>query len=143
MIFWVAMTAGAQSAGTTLYVAAKTVEVKNSSGFFARVLGTLSLGETVTLQQNQGKWVVIRSTSGLQGWAPADAFSTRRVSQSGAGVSASEFALAGKGFSDDLESLLRSSGELNYSGVDAMESRVISLEELRTFLRDGRLAGGE
>ena len=137
-----AMPAAAQNSGTTLYVAAKTVEVKDSSGLFARVLGTLALGEAVTLQQNQGKWVIIRGASGLQGWAPADAFSTRRVS-SGSSVSASEFALAGKGFTDDLEKTLRSSGEVNYSRVDAMEKNTVSPEELKAFLREGRLAGGD
>ena len=143
MVFAVVMSAGAQSSGTTLYVSAKTVEVKASSGAFARVLGTFVLGEAVTLQQNQGKWVVVRGASGLQGWAPADAFSARRVLSSGSGVSASEFALAGKGFSDDLEKILRSSGEIDYSGVDVMEKRIVSPEELRVFLREGRLAEGE
>jgi len=143
MIFWVVMSAGAQNTPSTLYVAAKSVEVKSSSGIFGRVLGTLAFGEAVTLQQNQGKWVSVRNASGLQGWAQADAFSTRRMFSSGSGVSASEFALAGKGFSGDLEKILRSSGEVDYSAVDAMEKRNISPEELQAFLREGRLAEGE
>ena len=143
IIISTAIIISAQSAVTTLYVAAKTVDVKASSGPFARVLGTLTLGEAVTLQQNQGKWVVVRSTAGLQGWAPADAFSSRRVLQSGSGVSATEFALAGKGFNNDLEKVLSSSREFDYSGVDAMERRKITPEELRGFLREGRLAEGE
>ena len=143
MVFLAAMTAGAQSTGTTLYVAAKTVEIKDSSGFFARVLGTLSLGEAVTVQQSQGKWLVVRSASGLQGWALAEVFSTRRTLVSGSGVTASEFALAGKGFTGDLETILVSSGEVDYSGVNAMEGRTVTPEELRVFLREGRLAEGE
>ena len=143
MVLCAVMSAGAQSSGTTLYVAAKSVDVKSSSGFFAGALGTLALGEAVTLQQNQGKWIAVRSASGLQGWALADAFSTRRVLSSGSGVSASEFALAGKGFTGDLEKILRSSGELSYTGVDAMEKRSVSPEDLKAFLKEGRLAEGE
>jgi len=143
MVFFAVMSAGAQSSGTTLYVAAKSVEIKSSSGFFAGVLGTLTLGEAVSLQQNQGKWIVVRSASGLQGWAMADAFSTRRLLPAGSGVSASEFALAGKGFSGDLEKTLSSSGDVDYKPVDAMEKRSVSPEELRVFLKEGRLAGGE
>ena len=143
IVFLIAAALSAQNIGTTLYVSTKTVEVKDSSGFFSRVLGTLALGDTVTVQQNQGKWLVIRSASGLQGWALADAFSTRRILQSGSGVSATEFALAGKGFSSNLENTLRSSGEVDYSRVDAMEGRIVSPEELRAFLREGRLAEGD
>jgi len=131
----------------TLYVSVKTVDLKASSGFFAGVLGTLALGDTVTVQQTQGKWLVVRSASGLQGWAPADAFSARRSFQSGSGVSATEFALAGKGFNNDLEKILLSTDKptdkIDYSKVDAMERRILSQEEIRSFLREGRLAGGE
>ena len=133
----------AQSTAPALYVTVKTVEVKASFGFFSRVLGTLAFGDTVTVQQSQGKWLVVRSASGLQGWAPADAFSTRRIISGGSSVSASEFALAGKGFNDDLEKVLRSSGDIDYKGVDAMEKRKIAPEELRIFLKEGRLAEGE
>ena len=143
IIFLSAMVLSAQSSVNTLYVAVKTVEVKASSGFFAGVLGTLNFGDAVTLQQSQGKWIVIRNASGLQGWAPADAFSARRVLPSGSGVSATEFALAGKGFSSDLEKVLVSSGAHDYSGVDAMEKRTVSAVDLRTFLKEGRLTGGE
>jgi len=132
-----------QSPGTTLYVAARTVQVKSSSGFFAGVRGTLSIGDTVTLQQNQGKWFVIRNESGLEGWAPADAFSTRRIVNTGQSVSASEFALAGKGFNNDLEKVLTSSGDFDFSRVDAMERRTVAPDELRAFLTEGRLAMGE
>jgi len=143
MIFWVAITAGAQSFGSTLYVSANTVTVRTSSGFFSSVLGTLGLGEAVTVQQNQGRWLVVRNAAGLQGWAPADAFSTRRrVPQSGSNVTVTEFALAGKGFTSDLEEILRADGELDFSVVDTMERRTISPEELRAFLREGRLAEG-
>ena len=143
IIFLTAAALGAQNSVTTLYVAAKTVELKASSGFFTRVLGTLSLGDAVTVQQSKGKWLVVRSASGLEGWASADAFSTRRVLQTGSGLSASEFTLAGKGFTDDLEKILSSSGGFDYSRVDAMERRIVSPEELRVFLREGRLAEGE
>ena len=143
LFFWAAMTVGAQNVGATLFVVTRTAEVKASSGFFARSLGTLVFGDAVTVQQNQGRWLVVRSASGLQGWVLAGAFSTRRIIQSGSGVTTTEFALAGKGFTSDLEEILRSTGEIDFSDVDAMEERTISPEELRAFLREGRLAEGD
>ena len=142
MIFFAAMTAGAQSSGAVLYVAVKSAEVKASSGFFARTLGALALGEEVTVRQNQGRWLVVRNAAGLEGWVQADAFSTRRIVQTGSGVTAAEFALAGKGFSGDLEDILRAAGDFDFSAVDAMEERVIPPQELHAFLTEGRLAEG-
>jgi uncharacterized protein YgiM (DUF1202 family) len=133
----------AQSSGSTLYVAVKSVELKSSSVFFASVVGTVGKGEEVTVIQSGEKWIHVRNASGLEGYAPVDAFSVRRILASDAAVSATEFAMAGKGFSDDLEQLVRSSGDVDYSAVDAMEQRVVSPEELRAFLTEGRLAMGE
>jgi len=144
LIFFCAVSAlQAQNTGATLYVAVKTVEVKASSGSFAKVVGTLAQGDTVTVRQNQGKWLAVRNAAGLEGWAPSDAFSSRRILASGSSVSASEFALAGKGFSDDLEKTLVSSGEFDPKGVDAMEKRTVTTEELRAFLKEGRLSEGD
>jgi len=144
LVFLSAMTLGAQTSGTTMFVSANTVDLRASSGFFARVIGTLSLGDEVTVQQNHGRWLVVRNTSGLQGWVSADALSSRRrVVQSGSNVTPAEFALAGKGFNSSLEEVLRSFGNIDYSMVDAMERRSISLEMLLDFLAEGRLTKGD
>jgi len=144
VFFLSAMILGAQSSGAAMFVAANTVNLRDSSGFFARVIGTLSLGEEVTVQQNHGRWLVVRNASGLQGWVSADALSTRRrVAQTGSNVSPAEFALAGKGFNSSLEEILRSSGDIDFSMVDAMENRRVSVEMLLAFLEEGRLTKGE
>ena len=133
----------AQTSGSTLYVAAKTVELKSSTGFFARTLGYINLGDSVIVMQNGGKWLAVRSASGLQGWAPADAFSARLILRSGAEASATEFPLAGKGFTGDLEQIIKTAGAANYSEIDAMEKRAVLPNELRAFLVEGRLAEGD
>jgi len=144
LFFLSAMTLGAQSFGTTMFVAANNVNLKASSGFFARVIATLTLGEEVTVQQNHGRRLVVRNASGLQGWVSADALSVRRrVPQSGSNITPAEFALAGKGFNSSLEEILRSSGSIDFSMVDAMERRSISPEMLLDFLAEGRLTKGD
>ena len=143
-VFLVAAAAGAQSPNTTLFVAVNTVNIRTSTGFFAGTLGALNLGEEVTVQQNQGRWLSVLSASGLRGWAPADAFSARRrVGQAGSNVTASEFALAGKGFTRGLEETLHFAGEFDFSPVDAMERQTVSPQDFLTFLRQGRLAEGD
>jgi len=129
--------------GSTVYVSAKTVNVKVSANFFARAGGILSKGDAVTVQQNSGKWILVRSATGVQGWVPLDAFSSRRILDAGSGFSTSEYALAGKGFNSDLEKILFSSGELDFSLVDAMEKNTVESDVLRAFLNEGRLASGD
>jgi len=144
LIFLSAMTLGAQGFGTTMFVTANSVNIRASSGFFAGVIGTLTLGEEVTVQQNHGRWLVVRNASGLQGWVSADSLSTRRrVIQSGSNVTPAEFALAGKGFNSGLEEILRAYDDIDFSMVDAMEKRSISPEALLDFLTEGHLSKGD
>ena len=143
VLFFITSAIWAQSTGDTLYVSSKNVDVKASSGFFGRINGTLSKGDAVTVEQNRGKWLLIRSATGLQGWAASDAFSSRQIINSGYGPSLTEFALAGKGFNDTLEKFIYSPDDPDFSKVDAMENFSIEREELRAFLNEGHLAAGE
>jgi hypothetical protein len=129
----------------TMYVAVKTAEIKNSTGFFSKTLGALKLGETVTVLRVEGKWMEVRSAGNppLTGWMSAASLSSKRVSSSGRQVASGELALAGKGFSAEVEMVYRQDGRLDYTAIDRMESQKISPEELLRFLNEGRLAGGE
>jgi hypothetical protein len=104
-------------------------------------LWNLSLGDAVTLVREDGKWTQIR-TNTLTGWVLSSSLNTRRTLASGAGATASELSLAGKGFSPELEMEYRNGG-LDYSVVDAMENMVIGSGELLEFIVEGRLARGQ
>ena len=131
-----------QTAGrNTRYVSVQSVPVKDSTGFFAKELGNLPLGTEVTLLRDDGKWSEVRAGN-LSGWVASSSLSARRVAASNSAVATTELALAGKGFSPDMEIEYRKNG-LDYSKVDTMEKTVISTEDLRQFVTEGRLAGGE
>ena len=123
------------------YVAVKTTALKDSTGFFAKDLKNLSQGDEVTFVRADGKWSQVRSGSDT-GWVTSDSLSSRRVVASGAAVTASEVALAGKGFSADVEIEYRKSG-LDFSMVDTMEKINIPASELLNFVNEGRLARGQ
>jgi len=127
--------------GATRYVAVESLAVKDSTGFFGKDLGTLKLGDTVTVAREDGKFTQIRAGE-LTGWVASSGLSARRVIAAGAAVTPSEVALAGKGFSSEIEREYRSGG-LDYSMVDTMERLVIPAAELQQFINDGRLAGGQ
>jgi uncharacterized protein YgiM (DUF1202 family) len=136
--------AAAQTPGSTMYVGIKKTDVKASSGFFAPVLGTLELGSPVTVVQAKDKWMEIRSASpALSGWIASTALTSRRVIPSGYTPKAGEVAMAGKGFSGEVEQIYREGEKLDYSFVDVMESATVPERELYAFLVEGHLSTGE
>jgi len=126
----------------TRYIAVQKTPLKEAAGFLSKDIGNLSLGDTVTLIRDNGKWSQVKSGN-LTGFVPSADLSTRRVlASSSSNVTASEVALAGKGFSPAMEMEYRRNG-LDFSAVDSMEKINISTDELVKFVNDGRLAKGE
>ncbi|MDR1955951.1 MAG: SH3 domain-containing protein [Treponema sp.] len=136
----------AQSPGGTRYVAVKTASLKASAGLLAAEQGTLVYGEPVTVLQDQGKWLEVQAVqSQLRGWIAASSVTSKRIISSGSRTSASaqELALAGKGFSEELEARYRQDDGFDYDRVDAMETHQTPDMVLYQFLADGHLARGE
>lgn len=130
-----------QANRNTRYVSVQAAAVKDATGFFAKDLGSLSLGDAVTVIQDAGKWIQVQVGS-LTGWVASSGLSARRVLTGNSNVTASEVALAGKGFSPDMEMAYRENG-LDYSMVDAMERITVPAPDLLSFITEGRLARGE
>ena len=129
--------------GKTVYVAVKSVALKSSTGFFASTRGTLDMGASATVLNENGKWVEIRSSS-VSGWVASSSVTTKKINPSGGtSASASELALAGKGFSQEVENAYKQSGDLDYRPIDAMEAQTVDLAVLKRFLEEGHLAMGE
>ncbi|GHV96270.1 hypothetical protein AGMMS50293_25900 [Spirochaetia bacterium] len=124
-----------------MYVAVKSAALKSSAGFFANTLQSLALGDTVSVLRHSGKWLEVRAGS-VSGWMAATSLSSKRVTGSGYSVSAGEMALAGKGFTPEIEIEYKKSG-LDYSGVDVMERLSIPANELLQFINEGSLTKGE
>jgi hypothetical protein len=133
-------------AGGTMYVAAKSLELKSSTGFFASARGTLAYGAAVTVLQISGKWAEVRSASGsVSGWTTVANLSAKRVvAGSGTGgATANEVALAGKGFNQEIENAYKAGGALNYADVDRTEAQGVTKQELQNFIVEGRLSQGD
>jgi hypothetical protein len=139
--------AGQSLRGKTMYISTKTAQIKSSTGFFAGTRGTLRYGDQVTVLQDQGAWVEVRSVSRapISGWMKSAGLTARRITtgSSTTSASASELALAGKGFNEEIEKSYQDGNGLDYSLVDRMETQVVSEDELYAFLIEGHLVTGE
>jgi len=141
IIYYLGIPVFSQNTGFTRFVSVKSTTIKNTTGFFAAEVGNLYLGDEVTLINERGKWSQIRKGN-LTGWVTSTSLSVRRIIASGTTATATEIALAGKGFSPETEREYRQSG-LDFSMVDFMEQITIPKGELLNFVTDGRLARGE
>ena len=131
-----------QSAGSTMYVAVKSADLKASTGALANTVAVLSQGDRVAFLRDSGKWAEIRTEDSKTGWILMSSITSRRVTGSGYSATAGEIALAGKGFSPETEVEYRKNG-LDFAAVDRMEAITVPLADLVKFIEDGRLAKGE
>jgi uncharacterized protein YgiM (DUF1202 family) len=131
----------AQAGGAKRYVAVQNAVLKDSTGFFAKSLANLPLGTEVTVILENGKWTQVQTGSRF-GWIASASLSARRVVASNSAVTASDVALAGKGFSPETEEEYKKNG-LDYSVVDSMEKANIPNDDLLGFITEGRLNRGE
>ncbi|MDR2542460.1 MAG: hypothetical protein LBC80_03305 [Treponema sp.] len=146
VLFVAGLAAGQVSRGGTLFVSIRTVELKSGTGWFASTRGRLNYGDRVTVIQVSGKFVEVRSATNtsLTGWTASANFSTRPVVAGTTGTAtASEVALAGKGFNQEVEDSFRSQQNLNYADVDRVEAITVDMNALRRFLEEGRLSLGD
>ncbi|MDR2404031.1 MAG: SH3 domain-containing protein [Spirochaetaceae bacterium] len=133
--------------GKIMFVSSKTAELKSSTGFFADTLGILEYGDQVTVLEENGKWVKIAAVQkpSLSGWIVSANLTTKRIISSGNRntASANELALAGKGFSEEVENAYRKDTVISYAEIDAMEAWRIPQQELYNFLVAGHLSLGD
>ena len=135
------------SKGGTAWVSIKTAELKSSTGLFASSRGNISYGEQVTVLQVSGKWAEVRSSANanLSGWISTANLSAKRIVATGGAstATASEVALAGKGFNQEVENEYKASGNVNFAAVDWTETINIPDDDLYNFITEGRLKAGD
>lgn len=135
--------------GDTMYVSVKETEMKQGTSSFDKAVATAVYGEAVTVVQTKGKWIQVTKVNNpeVEGWIASSSLTSKKIVASSKGkvsASADEIALAGKGFSEQVENEYRSTNtKLNYDSVDSMEQFVIKPASLQEFIEDGKLNGGE
>jgi uncharacterized protein YgiM (DUF1202 family) len=140
-----------QSGSRVMFVATKNAELKSSTGFFADTVITLQYGDQVTVVQENSRWMEVRPAKrpSVSGWILTNSLTSKRIiagSGTGTSASADELALAGKGFSEEVEQTYKSrnsASAANYAEIDAMEALSVSRQELYDFLVEGHLNTGE
>lgn len=137
----------------TMSVQVMKGQVRKAPSFLSPVLTTLPYTETVRILSENGDWRQVKADrDGSTGWMHASALSEKKIvltpgsENARESVSGEEYALAGKGFSKEVEKRYQSQNpHLNFSWIDRMETFTVSQKTITAFLKEGRLSpqGGE
>jgi uncharacterized protein YgiM (DUF1202 family) len=138
-----AATAGAEQ----MSVAVKTASLRDRPSFTGKIVGTLAYTDRVTVEETRGDWLrVSYAPKSVQGWVTKASLQTQAIAlasgSAAAGTTASsgEVALAGKGFSEEVEAEYRKDTKLDYAAVDAMEAYHVAPEAVAVFVNQGDLS---
>jgi hypothetical protein len=135
---------------TNLSVQVREGQLRSAPSFVGKIVGRLSYGDRVTLIREQGDWKEVSAQAGLRGWMHTSALTTKTIALKAGtasvqtGATGGEIALAGKGFSEEVEKQYKNQNpQLDFAWVDRMERFQVSPEEIQAFLKQGELASGE
>ncbi len=143
----VALLATGAWAAKEMSVQVRDGQLRNRASFLGAVVGTVAYGDRVTVNQTQAGWCEV-SVAGKTGWIHESALTPKRVVMSSGSedarvqsVGSEEVALAGKGFSKEVEAEYKKQNKnLDYAWVDWMGQQKISNARLVEFLKQGDLA---
>lgn len=143
----VALAATGAWAAKEMSVQVRDGQLRNRASFLGTVTGTVAYGDRVTVNQSQAGWCEVATVSGATGWIHESALTPKRVElSSGAGdartgASGEEVALAGKGFSKEVEAEYKKQNkDIDYTWVDWMGKQTVANDRLVQFLKEGGLA---
>ncbi len=131
-----------------LYVQIRTAPLRASPAPFAPITATLEYGERVHALDTSGAWKKVRPESRPDapvGWIHVTALTPKALAlQAGTDTSvrasSDEVALAGKGFTAQVEKQMKAAHpDLPFVVIDRMEKQNIPLPEIRAFLEKGGL----
>ncbi len=121
-------------------------QVRATPSFLGQIVGTLDYGDRVQIVETQGAWQRIESGK-ASGWMHESALTKQKIvlaagdTDVGGAATTEEIAMAGKGFSAEVEAEYRKQNtDIDFAWIDRMETMEVSLKKITDFLREGGVA---
>ncbi len=143
----VALLVVAVEAGDSLFVQVRETELRTAPGFLSQIVEKLSLGDEVSYAASRAGWYQVTFLeTGQGGWIHEGSVRENKqttLQLAGEGttrtVTSREIALAGRGFSESMETEYGAENELDFSAVDELESHRVPPEEIVAFVLEAQL----
>ncbi|MBO7121774.1 MAG: SH3 domain-containing protein [Treponema sp.] len=149
MVFFALICAQVYAAGKKQYVSVASVDVKAKASQFSSSVGTVKYADEVIVIQADKSWSKIELPGGKSGWLPNSSLSAKKIvvkldGKKKSSATASELALAGKGFDSNFENTFEKTNDVSFAPVDKIETFSTSEKDAVDFLKEGQLfVGGE
>jgi len=134
-------TLSALSGGDRVAVSVREDELRSVPGFLSAIEARVAYGESVTVLALQGGWVRVRvDSSGTEGWLhetsvlPPREMNLEGSTRGDGAASTREIALAGRGFSEQVEREYEEQQALDFGAVNEMEALLVPTSVLGEFL---------
>ncbi len=131
----------------TLIIKVQTTNLRKNPKFYAPVVQALKAGEKIEKISSQPDgWIQVKTSGGTVGWIHSSAVAVQKFDllamdkSMKTQASASEVALAGKGFNKQVEESYRAKhADVSFAWVDRMLQIKIPASRVEEFLRNGKL----
>ncbi len=135
------------AAADTVVVKVQSSAIRQNPQFFAPVVAAVRAGDRLAKLAESNGWLQVKSAAGAAGWIHAGAVEASRLALASSSsamktqASASEVALAGKGFNKQIEDSYKTKNpSLNFAAVDRLLQVRAAPSQVEDFLRRGKLA---
>ena len=147
ILTFVALVVVAFEVGDLLFVQVRDTELRSGPGFLSPIQERLGFGSEVAYVGERAGWMQVTvAESGASGWVHATAVEQNRSTQMALRgeqttrtVTSREVALAGRGFSENLEDEYRGQHELDFDAVDELEQEQVDPGSIVSFIREAGL----
>ena len=138
-------------AGETVKVKVQKASLFDQPNFFSKTVATLQFGDQLEMEEVVKDWAKVKFGQ-QRGYIHQSALTSTKIdmktmmfsSSSSSGASQDEVALAGKGFTPEVEKNYgKAHQEMNYALVDEIEHYSVDPNSLRSFIQRGGLKVSE
>ena len=133
-------------AAETLVVKIQTTQLRKSPQYFSQALVPLKAGDRLEKLGESSGWIQVKTSAGVVGWIHSSAVQATKLNLLAMDkgmktqATASEVALAGKGFNKQVEDSYKAKhADMNFAAVDAMLQIKVALAQVEDFLKKGKL----
>jgi len=148
VVMVISLAATVAAADNLMSIQIKKGQLRSSPSFLGKIVAELNYAEQVAVLEKKEPWLKVRSSvKNAEGWLHSSALTSKKIilkagsADVAQAASSSELALAGKGFSEQVEGEFKTKNpQLDYAWINQMEQMVVSQDQIEQFLIDGKLS---
>ncbi|HOX26118.1 MAG TPA: SH3 domain-containing protein [Candidatus Krumholzibacteria bacterium] len=133
-------------------VQVRETRLRQTPSYLGATTASVTYGTRVTVLETRGPWRRVQATDGRTGWLHESALTERQLTLAAGdrdvatGADTDEIALAGKGFSPEVErEFKKQNRDVDFAWVDRMATWNVTPDEALAFLAEGKVTppGGQ